>query len=89
MLLRQLPADAATSRALDVRAEWSAGEYLLAACADLLQQLVWVNVEVNKRKGAKNPRPTPVPRPGDEQAERDPVPYVSGRELAEWLKKVS
>lgn len=86
VLIRGLPPDSATVRAIDPAAQWSATEYLLAHVLDVLQVGNWLVVESNKRKGSRNPYPKPVPRPGDEP---EPEPEViTGHELATWLGKV-
>lgn len=86
VLVRGLPADSATARALDPSLQWSSTEHLLAHVLDVLRVGNWLVVESNKRKGARNPFPQPVPRPGDPET-RKPQ-QMNGRELADWLGKV-
>jgi hypothetical protein len=88
VLVRQLPPESATVRALTPEAAWSTTDYLLAAVLDAARWGNWLTVETNKRKGAKNPRPLPVPRPGDPVTTRTPPRKIGGHELAEWLGKV-
>lgn len=61
MLLKHLPRESATVQAVHgpvVR--WGPTEYLLARAVDLLAAGNW------QRAGSKkNPRPKPIPRPGD------------------------
>lgn len=64
-LISHLPVDSATVRKLaGDRADWSVDRELLAGVADRVAELTWLTVEVHKKKGAKNPRPEPIRRPG-------------------------
>jgi hypothetical protein len=87
VLIRGLPADAATVKALAPEAEWDAAGYLLAAILEQVQHANWLTVEINKRKGARNPRPVPLRRPGD-PVKRQPR-RLDGAQLAEWLGEVA
>lgn len=88
--MRYLPDDAATMRALYPESIWTAGDYLLAGVLDALNVANWLTVEVNKRKGTRNPMPEPVPRPGqsDRRERRGSAPLITASELADWLTKV-
>lgn len=64
VLLRELPRDSATAKALyGPRVEWSDTEYLLAGVVDLLAQGNWMFARVNSK--AKVAHPEPVRRPGE------------------------
>jgi hypothetical protein len=86
VLVRGLPADSATVRALEPSMQWGSNEYLLAHILDVLRVGNWLVVESNKRRGARNPYPQPVPRPGD--VEEHTPQAMTGHELTEWLGKV-
>ena len=86
VLVRGLPAESSTVRALHDEAAWTTTDYLLASVLDTLRQGNWLTVEVNKKKGTKNPQPDPVPRPGDAVAEEPQM--LNGSQLADWLGKV-
>lgn len=87
MLVRQLPAESATYRALGgPEASWTLSEHLLAMAVDVLRAANW-------QRGGKGARPKPLPRPGSD-AEVDGVgdhryrPRTSARnaeEFREWL----
>lgn len=58
VLIRQLPRESATARSqIGPVAEWTVGEYLLAALLDTARHGNW------QRGGGKGQRPRPVPRP--------------------------
>lgn len=86
VLMRGLPADSATVRSIDPAAQWNSTEYLLAHVLDAVRVGNWLVVESNKRKGARNPYPQPVPRPTDPV--KEPPQQMNGHELASWLGKV-
>lgn len=86
VLVRGLPVDSATARAYDPSLQWSTTEHLLAHVLDVLRVGNWLTVETNKKKGARNPYPTPIPRPGDEPPEAPK--QMNGHELIAWLGKV-
>lgn len=59
VLLRHLPTDSASVRAVDPeRALWGLGEQLLAGVADSVRGGNW------QRGGGKGSKPRPIPRPG-------------------------
>jgi hypothetical protein len=58
VLIRHLPADSATRRALDAESVWGLNEQLLAAVVDGLHAGNW------QRGGGKGKRPEPIARPG-------------------------
>lgn len=62
-LLKHLPAGytAAGSGA------WSIESHLTASVIDAINQLLWVTVKINSRKGTTVPKPDPVQRPGQER----------------------
>lgn len=66
MLIRNLPADSALSRAVhgNERVEWTPTIELLATIVDAL------NAAAFQRAGGKGKRPTPVPRPGADRTVR-------------------
>lgn len=67
--------------AIDVRAEWTTADYLLADMADSLRWLMW-----SKTKAAESGRdaPKPIPRPGDEPEE---VTAMDVEDLKEFLAR--
>ena len=71
VLIEHLPRDAALVRELHGEtAEWGLTEHLLAAAVDELAAGNWLFVSANRDEHADPPeRPTPVPRPGIEDAE--------------------
>jgi hypothetical protein len=85
VMVRGLPADSATARAVEPYLQWSPTEHLLAHVLDVLRVGNWLVVESNKRKGSRNPYPKPIPRPGDEQEQPQ---RMTGHELSDWLQKV-
>lgn len=85
-MVRGLPADSATARAIEPTLQWGATEYLLAHVLDVLRVSNWLTVEANKKKGARNPYPKPVPRPGE--PEEHAPQRMTGHELSNWLQKV-
>ncbi|WP_433434505.1 hypothetical protein [Nonomuraea sp. CA-141351] len=55
-------------------ADWSTAEHLLAIIGDRIAANTWLFAEVHKAKGAKNPEPEPIPRPGTNHGtEPEPV----------------
>jgi hypothetical protein len=63
VLLSQLPADSATTRAATDGAEqWTTGEHLLAGIFDAEMAALW------QRAGGKGRRPRPLERPGQAKA---------------------
>lgn len=68
--------------------QWGPTDYLLAHVLDVLRVGNWLTVETNKRKGARNPYPKPIPRPGSDQIEDAEPQPLTGHELVDWLKKV-
>ncbi|WP_053708002.1 hypothetical protein [Streptomyces sp. NRRL B-3648] len=66
VLVRHLPQDSATLRELHGdAAEWSVGDYLLAAVVDQLAEANWMFATVNRDEDAEPLEyPKPVPRPG-------------------------
>lgn len=75
VLIQHLPREAALVRALhgeDV--EWGLTEHLLAAAVDQLNTGNWLFVSANTPENADPPeRPRPLPRPGVEEEESEPV----------------
>ena len=67
MLLAGLPADCAVGRSVaGDRAGWGHTEELLAVVAEQVATGNWLFVEAHKRKNARNERPRPIPRPGQD-----------------------
>ena len=71
ILIRALPADSATRRAISSGAPaWGVTDYLLAELIDATNASTWVsankNVETNKRQKF----PEPFPRPGTEKVQQ-------------------
>lgn len=66
MLVRHLPHDSEVNRALHGEAaEWSVGDYLLAAAVDHLAAANWMTATLNRDEDDEPPEyPEPVPRPG-------------------------
>lgn len=84
-LIRQLPHDSATVAALRGGAEfrgWTGDRYLLALIADLLQNLVYVQVAKTNPK-RKPPKPQPLPRPDDKTGRAGRGDSHKGPSLAE------
>lgn len=66
VLVRHLPQDSATLRELHGEvADWTVGDYLLAAVVDQLTEANWMFATVNRDEDAEPlDYPKPVPRPG-------------------------
>ncbi|MEU6141397.1 hypothetical protein ABZ848_13635 [Streptomyces sp. NPDC047081] len=91
VLVRHLPRDSATLRALHGEAaDWTVTDHLLAAAVDQLAEANWMFATVNRDEDAEPLEyPTPIPRPGAREAEPDSeVPGVrnpSPAELAQFF----
>lgn len=83
VLVRYLPADSATRRALDDEsAGWGLSEQLLAAIADAVQGGNW------QRSGGRGLRPKPIPRPGVTERRRTyGRPSRPGHEVGAYLAR--
>lgn len=67
-ILTNLPNDSAYWRKREPeRSRWGVAEYMLAMIADSLRWLVWAKTEDAKRN---RKRPSPIPRPGDDQKKK-------------------
>jgi hypothetical protein len=75
VLIEHLPREAALVRALHGEtADWGVTEHLLAATVDELALGNWLFVSANTPESSDPPeRPKPLPRPGDEEIEAEPV----------------
>ncbi|AXI78056.1 hypothetical protein [Peterkaempfera bronchialis] len=67
VLVKHLPRESAITRELQGEgADWTVGDYLLAAAVDHLAAANWMFACVNTAEDSEPPEPpAPVPRPGD------------------------
>ncbi|GAA3473884.1 hypothetical protein GCM10018965_084370 [Nonomuraea roseola] len=71
-------------------ATWSTSDYLLANAVDYLAIGNWLFVSANSKKGARNPRPEPVPRPGSQKkTQEEPRRFASAKEVSAFLARVT
>lgn len=71
--LMSMAGRSALASALDIRAEWSTSEYMIAEVIDRLELSNWLAIEINSEKNDV-PQPVPMPRPGHKEvtpAERE------------------
>lgn len=65
-LIRELPSESATMRAIDPDTVWGLSEQLAASQIDMLAQLGWLYASAHSK--GRVPRPKQIPRPGVEPA---------------------
>lgn len=68
---------------------WGTSDYLLAATVDHLAVANWLFVQANSKKGARNPYPDPVPRPGDKKKNEEPRRFASAKEVSAFIARVT
>lgn len=71
-------------------AMWGTSDYLLAAAVDHLAVANWLYVQTHSKKGANNPRPDPIPRPGTKPKQRnDSRRFASAKEVSAFISRVT
>jgi hypothetical protein len=71
-------------------ATWGTNDYLMANAVDHLAAANWLFVQANSKKGAKNPRPDPVQRPGSKKNDdtADDRRFASAQEVRAFLARL-
>lgn len=68
-LAAQLPAESRCARAVDPRAAWTAGEWMLRSIEHGVRVLAWMQTRDGER-GRRRPRPVPAPGEREDAARR-------------------
>ncbi len=66
--MMHLPAESATVKDISGPIDnWTPEQDMLSHIVDGVNDLTWLTVAVNSKKGTRNPRPARYPRPGDQK----------------------